>query len=308
MANKLFKTIKELDSYIDERFVIDLADIRPRCRILNSLLKPERKELYRIGKQRPMIIEGDVIILKDKGEAREGYFLNKPTALAEDKPVFTLEDVFGDMVEVYSKESENVVMLPVSKSAKSRYFTMRSPISSNFASAVHCLLSKTMVEFVGAELAVDASRTYDGFFGLGNFCNLPKSGADGAKEACIQRLYEEQMATNVRRELTPEEIDDEIVRYTEEYARFINLIQSELITAIGPEFEDFVEKDLYCRYSFDQDNNLFFIDRGLDFRLYNAEYDRITKMIDENPDEDIVGTFVRNDPTPKFSMRYVIPR
>lgn len=292
MANVYFKNIKQLENYRESVYVLDMADIYRSSNLLRTILVPEIPGIYRIGKSVPMIREGDVLnIIKDNVSHEMMY---SPTP-KEGVAVITYDELMKTNYEVRSGNNARQIIPPMSAKIRSKHFTDKPVIPSNFLVAISAIITTLIERMLGKNCVADYC------IGLEDVLTIKYQSEADIREAATNYIYNKQFQNNKREAITEDMISEVSSAMRDEYTHILDMVENEILIRVGDTFTSFLMERPCSRYHFAEDDINFYIERGMDVRIYAYEYKRLSEV--EETVADVSSLYVDKSRN-RFSSTY----
>lgn len=275
MANKQFKTRQELESYREDSFIINLTEVPSICPTLASMIKPKVPGVFRSGKFKPMITEGDTVIIIKDGQLLTKAFEKENNQVNE---IITFEEIMASDYEVVS--NGRTIIPPMKARYRKDLFTKYGYISDDLITVVSAALTNIIADQLGKEMVVDPNYAMKSSLVNGEMT------FDEYKALALNYLYNKQFKTEDRFVIDEELILSTIETFKEELQSVIDMITAEVYSAMSDAFSTFINDRPCSRYHFDVSGTCFIVERGMDFRIYKSESERFDK--EEENEEDSV--------------------
>lgn len=297
MANIYFNNIEQLENYREDAYVIDMTDIYRRSNILRNLLIPEIPGVYRFGKSVPVIREGDVLnVIKNNVSCEVMYYpSNAEAAVRDNVAIITFEELMKTNHEVRSADNSRQIIPPMSAKVRERHFTNKPVIPNNFLVALSAVITKIIEDLLGKNCLADYC------VGLEKVLTIKLQDGAVLKEEALNYIYNKQYKEGKREPITEELINDVSESMKDEYEKILTLIENEIRAEIGIGLTNFLTERPCSRYHFDEDDVNFYIERGMDVRIYAYEYKRLSEV--EETEADVTGLYVDKSRN-RFSSTY----
>ena len=276
MAKVYFNKVEDLICYREDRLAFLLVDLYHSCPILTKYLKQETPGLYRKGKSSPLISKGQIVSLD-----QEGVFKN---CIYEEDSIeyitITFKDILSTSKAIYSKDNEKEIIPSVSSKLRASLFTDTPLVPNIFLIAFTSLVSIVASDIISRDQVVDYQDKLDE-------CLITDKTEDEITELAMNYHYSVQIKQGKRYPIDEERILETVedIKNTKESIR--DQIIQEFITATNNSICKFISEYPCSRYHFDDRDGIFYLERGVDTRIYSWEIAKFEKIEEI---EESIGT------------------
>lgn len=291
MADVYFETFDSVLAYREDRLTFSMVELYKSCSMLNALIIKDDPGFYRVGKSTPLIRKGDVVTVKTDNKFVKMVYLSGDAGL----PILTYEAILGMDSAIYREDTISEIIPPIKKASRKNLFSDEPIVPNNFVRALHSIFSILIEDNIGREHVVDYSSE------LREVLIVQKGNEFELQEQARNHLYIEQVKSGKRTPINDETIANTVASFIYDYDRLINTIIAEVNAVTGGSVSQFVSERPCSRYHFDDDGSFFFIERGMDTRIYKWEQDKFSKL---NEIEEATGVKVDKVVAPWHSAKY----